>query len=414
MDARLLAGPPASAGPETLKEHAARLGALPRGAGAQATIPVLEASGLLGRGGAGFPVGRKWRSVAGQRGGAPAILVNGAEGEPLSAKDRTLMAVRPHLVIDGAFLAADAVGADRIAIYIGRPHRDARVAMERALEERRDLRVPVELFAAPHAYVSGEETAAVHFVNAADARPTTTPPRPYERGIAGRPTLVQNVESLAAAALIGRSGDAWWRELGRAATPGSALVTVSGSDRDGVREVEIGTTVGELAAMTGAGDGPDDRQAVLLGGYFGGWLSTHGGWDVPLDPLALRDAGSAFGAGVVAFLPNDRCGVRATARVMDYMAGQSAAQCGPCVFGLRAIADATARLAAGSAQRDDLARIERWSRQLSGRGACRHPDGAVGQLLSSLRVFGPEWDLHQHRRSCSRERGAWQGAREVA
>jgi NADH:ubiquinone oxidoreductase subunit F (NADH-binding) len=415
MEPRLLAGPAAAAGPEGFADHAARLGALPRSAAASASIPVLEASGLLGRGGAGFPVGRKWRSVAGQNGGAPAILVNGAEGEPLSAKDRTLMTVRPHLVLDGAFLAADAVGADRIAIYIGRPHRDARVAMKQALEERRDLRVPVDLYAAPHAYVSGEETAAVHFVNAADARPTTTPPRPYERGIGGRPTLVQNVESLAAAALIARFGDGWWRDLGRSTTAGSALVTISGSDRDGVREVEIGTTIGELAAMSGAGTMPADRQAVMLGGYFGGWLPTQGAWDIPLDPIALRDVGSAFGAGVVAFLPNDRCGVRATARVMDYLAGQSAAQCGPCVFGLRAIADATSRLAGGTAQRDDLERIERWSRQLAGRGACRHPDGAVGQLLSSLRVFGAEWELHQHRRSCSRERGAWQGnAREVA
>jgi NADH:ubiquinone oxidoreductase subunit F (NADH-binding) len=416
MEPRLLAGPPAAAGPEGLAEHAARLGPLPRGAAASASIPVLEASGLLGRGGAGFPVGRKWRSVAGQSSGPAAVLVNGAEGEPLSAKDRTLMTVRPHLVLDGAFLAADAVGADRIAIYVGRAHRDARMSIEAALEERRDLRVPVELVAAPDTYVAGEETAAVRFVNAADARPTATPPRPYERGIAGRPTLVQNVESLAAAALIARFGDGWWREIGRSNTPGSALMTVSGSDRDGVREVEIGTTLGDLAAMSGAGTTPDDRQAILLGGYFGGWLPTHAAWGVPLDPIALRDAGSAFGAGVVAFLPNDRCGVRATARVMDYLAGESAAQCGPCVFGLRAIADATTRLANGTAERDDLERIERWSRQLAGRGACRHPDGAVGHLLSSLRVFGPEWELHQRRRTCTRERAEWQGVprREVA
>ena len=414
MEPRLLAGPPAASGPETLHDHGARLGALPRGAAASAAIPVLEASGLLGRGGAGFPVGRKWRSVAGQAGGAPAVLVNGAEGEPLSAKDRTLLTLRPQLVLDGALLAADAVGADRIAIYVGRAHRDAGASIERALTARRDVTVPVTLFDAPHAYVSGEESAAVHFVNEADARPTTTPPRPYERGIGGRPTLVQNVESLAAAALIARFGDAWYRELGRSSTPGSALITISGSDRDGVREVEIGTTIGEIAAMSGAGARPEDRQAVLLGGYFGGWLSAQRGWDVPLDPIALRDAGSAFGAGVVAFLSNDRCGVRATANVMDYMAGQSAAQCGPCVFGLRAISDATTRLANGAAERDDLARIERWSRQLAGRGACRHPDGAVGQLLSSLRVFGPEWELHQRHRRCSRTDARWSGRREVA
>jgi len=403
MESRILAGPQAGRGPETFADHAARLGPLPRGSAAQATIPVIEASGLLGRGGAGFPVGRKWRSVAGQGGGAPAVLVNGAEGEPLSSKDRTLLRLRPHLVLDGALLAADAVGADRIAIYVGSAHRDARASIERALGERRDIRLPIQLFAAPPTYVAGEESAAVHFVNAADARPTVTPPRPYERGINGRPTLVQNVESLANAALIARSGDAWYREVGRSSTPGSALVTVTGLDRDGVREIEIGTPIGELAEVMGAGRGPHDRRAVLLGGYFGGWVSAERSWDLPLDPLALRGAGSAFGAGVVAFLGHDQCGVRATARIMDYMAGQSAAQCGPCVFGLRAIADATARLANGTAAGDDLPRIERWSQQLAGRGACRHPDGAVGQLLSSLRVFGPEWDLHQRRRTCSRE-----------
>ena len=404
MEARLFAGPAAAAGPETHAEHVARLGPLPAGRDAEGVIPILEASGLLGRGGAGFPVGRKWRSVAGQTTGRPVVLVNGAEGEPLSAKDRTLLRLRPHLVLDGALLAADAVGADRIALYSGASHRAAHASIQGALAERRDRRVAIELFAAPDTYVAGEESAAVHFVNDADARPTVTPPRPYERGVGGRPTLVQNVESLAYTALIARYGADWFSELGRDATPGSALVTVSGAKHDGVREIEIGTPIGELAEQAGAGTTPHDRQAVLLGGYFGGWLSTERGWDVPLDPLGLRAAGSAFGAGVIAFLGNDRCGVRATSRIMDYMAGQSAAQCGPCVFGLRAIADATARLATGRPERDDLARIERWSQQLAGRGACRHPDGAVGQLLGSLRVFGPEWEVHQRRRPCTRER----------
>lgn len=408
METRILAGPAAASGPEPLAGHRVRLGAVPGGRHPAAAIAILEESGLLGRGGAGFPVGRKWRSLAGQTGGRPVVLVNGAEGEPLSAKDRTLLALRPHLVIDGARIAAEAVGADRIVFYIGKEHRDGGKALTRALRERKDLGnagIAVDVLAAPARYVAGEESAAVHFVNASDARPTVTPPRPYERGVAGRPTLVQNVESLAAAALIARFGDAWYRERGRDEVPGTALVTISGSARDGVREVEIGTPIGELAALTGAGEAAADRQAVLLGGYFGGWLSAERSWDLPLDPITLRSAGSAFGAGVVAFLGNDRCGVRATARIMDWMAGQTAAQCGPCVFGLRAISDATTRLAAGQPQRDDLARLERWSRQLAGRGACRHPDGAVGQLLSSLRVFGPEWELHQRRRPCTRESG---------
>jgi NADH:ubiquinone oxidoreductase subunit F (NADH-binding) len=404
MEPRVLAGPPASAGQEPITEHLARLGRVPTGLAARVTIPVLEASGLLGRGGAGFPVGRKWRTVA-ERGDRPAsILVNAAEGEPLSAKDRTLLRLRPHLVLDGAFLAAEAVAAERVVLYVGSAHADARASLEAALRDRGSLPRPVDVVAAPDTYVAGEESAAVHFVNEADARPTTSRPRVFERGIGGQPTLVQNVESLAHAALIARFGDGWYREVGRDATPGTALITVSGSSRDGIREIEIGTTVGELAAETGAGAATADHQAVLLGGYFGGWVSAERGWDLPLDPIALRAAGSAFGCGVVAFLDQDHCGVRATSRIMGWMAGQSAAQCGPCVFGLRAIADAAARLANRSPEGDELERLRRWAGQIAGRGACRHPDGAVGQLLSSLRVFEAEWDLHQRRQTCSRER----------
>jgi NADH:ubiquinone oxidoreductase subunit F (NADH-binding) len=365
---------------------------------------------LLGRGGAGFPVGRKWRSVAERSaGGGAVVLANGAEGEPLSAKDRTLMALRPHLVLDGAELAADAVGADEIVVYVGQAHVDARRSIDRAVAERRAARssgrgadrpIEVRVVGAPDRYVSGEESAAVHFVNAGDARPTTTPPRPFEAGVHGRPTLVQNVESLASAALIGRFGDGWYREAGRGPTRGTGLVTVTGTSRPGVREIELGTTVAEVAA--GAGAQFTDVQAVLLGGYFGGWVRRDEAWSLALDPATVREAGRSFGCGVVSVLSHDVCGVRATARIADYMAGQSAAQCGPCVFGLRAIADATGRIAGGVAGADDLDRIERWAGQLAGRGACRHPDGAVGLLKSALELFGDEFQLHQRARRCSR------------
>src|SRR5438445_4779829 len=236
--ARLLGGPPPAAGAESFAAHQNRLGALPT-ALAERLIPQLEALNLLGRGGAGFPVGRKWRAVAARANGKGVVLANGAEGEPLSAKDRTLMALRPHLVIDGALLAARAVGAGEIVFYLGSQHVEAGRAMSTALSERGRLDVPVRIVAAPNTYVAGEESAAVHFVDAADARPTTTPPRPFEQGIRGRPTLVQNVESLAHAALIGRFGDSWYREAGRGETRGTGLITVTGAPARGVREVEL-------------------------------------------------------------------------------------------------------------------------------------------------------------------------------
>lgn len=403
MTERLLAGPPPEAGPESLADHRARLGGLPALSERRDLPEIIEASGLLGRGGAGFPVGRKWASVAGRSNGPAVVLVNGAEGEPLSAKDRTLMARRPHLVLDGAELAADAVGANRIVLYLGEEHLAARSAILGAVRERFSAdaavarRLQVEVVDAPPTYLAGEESAAVHFVNDGDARPTTTPPRPYERGVAGRPTLVQNVESLAHAALIARFGDAWYREIGAGPTKGTALVTVDGAERNGVLEIPMGTTIGHIADVSGA---PARGHAVLLGGYFGGWLTRVEAARLPLDPLALRNAKSAFGCGVIAFLPERGCGVRATARIVDFMAGESAAQCGPCVFGLRAIADATQRLARGVAERDDLDRVTRWTGELAGRGACRHPDGAAGLLASAFRVFGADFTAHQRTGRC--------------
>jgi NADH:ubiquinone oxidoreductase subunit F (NADH-binding) len=424
MTGRLLEGPALALGAESLADQRARLGPLP-GRPDGEVIPILAAAGLLGRGGAGFPVARKWSSVAQQasaRGIGAVVLANGAEGEPLSAKDRVLMTTRPHLVLDGAELAAAAVGAGRIVIYLGSEHPGAMTAMTHAISERIDapqatLRIPVELVEAPQGYVSGEESAAVHFVNEGDARPTAIPPRPFERGIEGRPTLVQNVESLAHVALIVRLGDAWYREAGRGQTRGTALVTIGGAPRQGVTEIELGTTLAEVAARAelgangapavagGARGGP-----VLLGGYFGGWVAGDEAWRTPLDPVVLRAAGSTFGCGVIRFLGPGACGVYATARILDYMAGQSAAQCGPCVFGLRAIADATARLATGHARADDLHRITGWSQALAGRGACRHPDGAVGLMGSALRVFERDFAAHQQRRSCIAVRRAGRAA----
>ena len=187
---RVLAGPPAAGGPESLVDHERRLGARPR---AEGLIPVLEASGLLGRGGAGFPVARKWATVADRGEGRAVVLANGAEGEPLSAKDRAIMTMRPHLVLDGAALAAEAVGADRIILYVGEEHVAAVAAIERAVGERAALhgrgrdRTPIELVTAPSTYIAGEESAAVHYIDAGDARPTTVPPRPFERGVDGQP-----------------------------------------------------------------------------------------------------------------------------------------------------------------------------------------------------------------------------------
>jgi NADH:ubiquinone oxidoreductase subunit F (NADH-binding) len=210
---------------------------------------------------------------------------------------------------------------------------------------------------------------------------------------------VQNVESLAQAALIARWGDDWYRSAGRGSTRGTALVTVSGfNTRLHVREIEYGTGVGEVAERFGLAR---PGGAVLLGGYFGGWARFDEIRDDPLDPAILRERGLGFGCGMVAIAGQGTCGVLVTAEILAFMADASAAQCGPCLFGLAAMAGAARRLADGTPRPGDLAHLERWADAIEGRGACHHPDGAVGLLRSALRVFPDEFARHAMARDCS-------------
>lgn len=370
---RLLAGRDLRSGPESLAEHFARLGPLPRRG--PDLIETLASSRLTGRGGAAFPVGLKWRAAASGPRGSAVVVANGAEGEPHSKKDRLLMTCRPHLVLDGAFLAARAIRAREVILYIGEHHQSSRVAMERALAERTSHeRGLVRVFAAPARYVAGDSSAAVHAVTSGVALPTT-------RKAAS--AMVQNVETLAHVALIARSGVA----------TGTVLATVAGSVANpGVIEIESNRTVGDALALAGGVTEP--ARAVLLGGYFGTWLDVEPALGLRLDPLELRAAGLSLGCGVIGVLPRSRCAVCETAGIMRYLAGESSAQCGPCYFGLRALAESCSRIANQGVNTPDLGRLQRWTVDVQGRGGCRHPDGAVIFLRSALETFAADFAGH--------------------
>lgn len=348
-------------------------------------IDGIQRSGLVGRGGGGFPVATKWRAVAQRSRGNAVIVVNGAEGEPQSKKDRLLMSQRPHLILDGAFIAARVLRARHVVLYIGERHTTARDAMLRALSQRPEPeRGVVTLSAAPARYVAGAEAAAVHFLNEGIATPTNIPPYPFEQGVGGAPTLVQNVETLAHVALLARSGEA----------PQSVLITLAGGiKKPGVLEVDSRTTLGE-AVLAGGGATAAPR-AILIGGYFGSWVEPEQAWNLPLDPESMRRHGLGLGCGVIGLLPANHCPVCETAAIMRYLAGESSAQCGPCFFGLRALADACTKIAERGASPDDLKRLNRWAADVRGRGACRHPDGAVMFLSSSMQVFADEFAGHR-------------------
>jgi NADH:ubiquinone oxidoreductase subunit F (NADH-binding) len=361
----------------------------------------IEASGLTGRGGAGFPAATKLRAVA--RGRSPIVVANGTEGEPASAKDKVLLAADPHLVIDGAVTAARLVGAGDIFLAAGRADRGGIAALERAVGDRKGTDgIGLHIVAAPDRFVAGEESALVNWLNGGPAKPTVD--RPFERGVNGRPTLVQNVETLANLALIARHGADWFRRRGTPTEPGTALVTALGAVRKpGVGEIELGMTLREVLATFGGMTAIP--QAFLVGGYFGTWLAAGDTLDLPFTNESLEPLGASLGARLLIVLPQDACGLVETARVVRYLQLQSAGQCGSCFFGLPAIATAFESLAFGASDATGaLERLAQLVPQVEGRGACALPTGATRLVSSALRVFAGEVDRHHARRCCGPHR----------
>lgn len=347
---------------------------------------------LRGRGGAGFPVGRKLAALP--RRGARSVVVNGSEGEPLSFKDRVLMRVFPHLVIDGALAVAHAVRARQVVIVATDELSLAslRVATAERLEAGIDNH-PVQVVAGPGRFVAGEARAVIELLDGRAATPIGRRILPTRHGVGGRPTFLSNAETFAQIALLVSLGTFDFAQTGVAGEPGTSLVTVAGAvERPGVVEVPTGIPLSVLLAESGAQPG-----AVLFGGYHGSWLEVP---DVQLSRQALAGAGGSFGAGSVTVLGNDTCAIGEIARVARWLAGESTRQCGPCLFGLDALADDLDRVVLGDAR--DWAQVQNRLAIIPGRGACAHPDGAVRFLSSSLRVFRPDIDRHVHDGGCGR------------
>jgi NADH:ubiquinone oxidoreductase subunit F (NADH-binding) len=402
---RVLAGL-SSHDPMSLEQHLAVHGevVLGRGHGTPDLIDELERAGLRGHGGAAFPLARKMRAVAGSR-RRPVVVVNGAEGEPASGKDRILLQMLPHLLIDGALLAAAALGAREVIIAVCQSEPDGLHSVARAIAERRrhpvGRRAPeLTLVPVPAGYVAGQESALVSHLNGGPAKPTFTPPLPFEQGVRRRPTLVANAETLAHVALIARHGAAWFRELGTGPQPGSALVTISGAiARPGVYEIEYGASLSSLIA---AGGGTTGRvRAALLGGYAGAWVGAERLEELFLSEEQLAPHGATLGAGIIVLLSEIACPVAETVRVARWLAGQSARQCGPCLFGLDALAEALEAVAEGRlGDGDARARISALGRLTRRRGACAHPDGAVRFIASAVRTFADEFADHALHGAC--------------
>jgi NADH:ubiquinone oxidoreductase subunit F (NADH-binding) len=374
---------------ESYDDHVLRFGRRPDVSAA--LLARIEREGLLGHGGAFVPVGVKWRSAL-LRKGLLTVVVNAAESEPLAGKDGTLIRQRPHLVLDGLMIAAQALGADRAIIWLHGDDVTGRQVFEAAFRERgwSGREVPVEIVDGPVHYLAGEAQAITRAVSGGPALPF---PRRAVTDPYAPQTIVHNVETLARLALIAR-------EL---PNPSTRLLTVLGAQRM-VVEVEQSATVEQVLIRLGWKVAP---QAVLLGGYAGIWAK----WDdiagLQVAERAMRVAKLTLGAGVMVPLSDDACGVRVTSDLITYLASMSARQCGPCLFGLPALAEHWAKLADEDGSYRDIDRLRADIAAVEGRGACRHPDGATRLSTSALQTFSAHLGSHvtgmrcRHRRHVS-------------
>lgn len=375
----LLAG--IQAGPR-LAAHRHQYGELPRIRLADLLSSAAELR-VRGRGGAAFPFETKLRaaSEASAVGRRPFVVVNLSEGEPGSAKDAGLALTRPHLVLDGAVATARALRSREVHVIVPSERPAVGSALRNAVAERHD-RLRIEIHTAQNRFVAGQARAVLELMAGRPNLPVTAWSPEAIAGHRGRPTLLSNAETWAQVGRLVLAGPSTYAAVGTAEEPGTTLLTLSGP-RPQVVEVPFGTPFHQVlpAAWTG--------RPVLVGGFHGSWVT----WDRLVDARVsvdeMKGLGTPLGAGVL--ISPTCCPVRFTSQIVDYLAGQSARRCGPCLNGLPALAVAVRAVADGTG---GLGRVEELAALVVGRGACAHPDGTVRLVRSMLASFPDEVRAH--------------------
>jgi NADH-quinone oxidoreductase subunit F len=352
---------------------------------------------LRGRGGAGFPAWKKWEMARSSLDSPKHVVVNGGEHEPGSRKDRFLVARYPHRVLEGAALCAFATGASSIVLYLIEDMADAIAAAHRAIDEARaaghleglDVRVAL----APTTYVAGEETAALEVIEGKKAWPRKKPPFPGQAGLHGKPTTVQNVETLAWVAGIVRHGPLWF---GR----GAMLCTLDESfARPGLCEVPLGTTLRALVEDFGGGTRGGRPVKAILPALSSAFLPASA-LDTPMTHDAMRAAGSNLGCGSVSVIEEGTCVVERALRIAEFFKAEQCGQCPPCRMETATIAAVFQKVAAGEPG-DFAAQIEKITAFARGKGNCSLIEMAAAPALSALRLFPDDFAAHAKTGRCA-------------
>lgn len=378
-----------------------------------AVIDTIEKSGLRGRGGGGFPTGRKWRFTAANKGGKSYVVCNGDEGDPGAFMDRSVMEGDPHKLLEGMAIAAFAIGADEGYIYVRAEYPLAIKRLRKAIkdaEERHflgknimgsDFSFDIHIKEGAGAFVCGEETALIASIEGERGMPRPKPPFPANKGLFGRPTLINNVETLANVPVIMLNGADWFSQMGTETSKGTKTFALTGEvNNTGLIEVPMGTTLREIVFDIGGGmrDGKKFK-AVQIGGPSGGCL-TEEHLDIPMDYDNLIKAGAMVGSGGLVVMSEKTCIVEVARFFMNFTQHESCGKCVPCREGTKNMLKILEKIVAGKGEMKDLDTLEELAHAVKDGSLCGLGKTAPNPVLSTLKYFRDEYIAHIQDKKC--------------
>jgi len=393
--------------PLNIDDYLARDGyrALAMGLSPDAIIAAITESGLRGRGGAGFPAGRKWGLARAQASAVKYVICNGDEGDPGAFMDRLVLESDPHRVVEGLAIAAHAIGATEGYFYIRAEYplavRHTRAAIQQAEERGLLGHLHLEVREGAGAFVCGEETALIQSLEGKRGMPKLRPPYPVERGFRGQPTLINNVETLASVPWIIRHGAGAFAALGTGNSRGTKVFALAGKiNRGGLIEVPMGMTIREVVEDIGGGIRNGRAfKAVQLGGPSGGCIPARLA-DTPIDYDALAETGAIMGSGGLVVLDDRDCMVDIARFFLKFTQSESCGKCTFCRIGTKRMLEILERLCEGKGRPDDLEKLETLADYVSRGSLCGLGQTAPNPVLTTLRYFRDEYEAHLHQRRC--------------
>ena len=377
-------------------------------------VQELKISGLRGRGGAGFPTGVKWDKVLNHRVKERYFVCNAGEHEPGTFKDRHLLKTIPHQLIEGCLIASKIAQAKASFIYVNHEYQDERENLKKALVQAKErgflgknvfgsgIDIDLQVFEGHGSYVAGEETAMLESMQGRPAMPRQKPPfYPTDYGLYGKPTLVNNVETLCNIPRILYKGASWFSQVGTEKCPGTMMFSLSGAvNRPGVYEMPMGITVRELIEQCGGGvPGGRKIKAVFPGGPAFSMI-TADQLDLPMDFDSLKKAGTGLGSAGVIVVDDATCMVRQTLKFSNFFKGESCGQCPPCRMGTQNLAGLMAKIEAGQGTQKDLDSLLQLCGFVKGTGYCTLVTGASVLVQSSVKLFRHEFEEHITMQRC--------------